>query len=207
MSDAPQDVDEGYIKYDAEWQVGPPPDAALVADLERWRAPLYEAGLIGYDDELRVGFGNLSARAREGGLFVISGTQTGHLDTTSGEHYALVTDVDLDANRVSSVGPVAASSEAMTHAALYALGVNIAAVVHVHSRALWDRYRGVLPTTAEDVAYGTPGMAREFGRLWRRSGFRESGIAVMAGHADGLLSIGASLEEAAGRMLKLNSAR
>ena len=207
MSQTPHDVDEGYIKYDAEWLPGPAPDAVHVAELERWRSPLFEAGLIGHDEALNVGYGNLSVRAETPGQFVITGTQTGHLAETSGEHYALVTEVDIDANRVRSVGPIAASSEAMTHAALYALGANVAAVVHVHSRELWNRYRDVLPTTASDVAYGTPQMAREFGRLWRRTGFREAGIAVMAGHDDGLLSIGATLEEAAQRMLALSSAR
>lgn len=207
MADSPQDIDEGYVKYESEWLPGDAPDAVRVADLERWRAPLYAAGLIGFDEEHNVGYGNLSVRAEAPGQFIISGTQTGHLAETHGAHYALVTRVDIDANRVSSIGPVAASSEAMTHAALYALAANVAAVVHVHSRPLWNRYRDVLPTTDPAVAYGTPQMAREFARLWKRGGLREAGIAVMGGHADGLLSTGATLEEAAERMLALSSAR
>lgn len=194
-------IDEGYIKYSSRWQPGPAPDAALVANLERWRRPLFDAGLIGYSAEYRVGYGNLSVRAADG--FVISGTQTGHIEATTGEHYALVTDVDLDGNSVCCTGPVQASSEAMTHAALYALSPDIGAVVHVHSAALWRRYRDRLPTTAPAVAYGTPEMAAAFADLWHHGDFRNRSVAVMAGHEDGLVSVGPALADAAGRMLEL----
>ncbi len=199
-------IDEGYIKYESHWSEGPPPDTAAAAELERWRRPLHDAGLIGHDAEHDVGYGNLSIRTGSGPAFIITGTQTGHLDTTGPEHYALVTRTDIDSNRVWSTGQVRASSEAMTHAAVYALSATIAAVVHVHSRALWNTYRYVLPTTEPAVAYGTPAMAAEFSRLWRTGSFREQGLAVMAGHDDGILSFGASLEEAAARILTLAGA-
>jgi hypothetical protein len=35
-------------------------------------------------------------------------------------------------------------------------------------------------------------------------GFKDAGIAVLAGHDDGLISFGTTLEEAASRMLLLN---
>lgn len=194
-------IDEGYVKYHSHWQAGPPPDADLVGELERWRRPLYDAGLIGYSDEHRVGFGNLSIRTPDG--FVISGTQTGHIEKTDGEHYALVTRVDLEANAVYCTGPVQASSEAMTHAALYALSAGINAVVHVHSAAMWRRYRDRLPTTAETVAYGTPEMAAAFATLWQRGEFRERRVAIMAGHEDGIVSVGPTLAAAATRILDL----
>jgi len=201
MSETPEGIDEGYVKYACDWSPGPPPDASLVDELNRWRAPLYAAGLIGHDARHDVGYGNISIRVPGDGRFVISGTQTGHIEATAGEHYALVTDVDVERNRVRCTGPIPASSEAMTHAALYALDDAIGAVVHGHSAELWHRYRNRLPTTNPDVAYGTPQMAREFARLWRDTGFREENVAVMAGHDDGLLSIGESLQLAAERML------
>jgi ribulose-5-phosphate 4-epimerase/fuculose-1-phosphate aldolase len=199
------EIDEGYVKYSSRWQPGPAPDAALVAELERWRRPLFDAGLIGYSTAHSVGYGNLSVRAANG--FVISGTQTGHVATTTGEHYALVTNVDLEANTVDCTGPIQASSEAMTHAALYGLSADIGAVVHVHSAALWQRYRDRLPTTASAVAYGTPEMAAAFADLWHYGDFRERAVAVMAGHEDGLVSIGPTLAHAATRMLELASRR
>ena len=207
MNDTPHGIDEGYVKYVCDWVEGPAPDASFVDDLNRWRAPLYAANLIGHDDRYDVGFGNLSVRGPGEGQFVISGTQTGHIEATTSEHYALVTGVDIAANRVTCLGPIHASSEAMTHAAIYGLDPAIGAVVHVHSSALWSRYRGELPTTDESVAYGTPAMAAEFERLWRESEFSKNGLAVMAGHDDGLVSIGATLEAATERMLALTESR
>jgi hypothetical protein len=196
-------VDEGYIKYDIDWTPGPAPDVDTTRELDTWRQRLFAAGLIGEYADLGVGYGNISKRAGAAGQFLISGTQTGHLQTTTAEHYALVTAVDVDANRVSCCGPVKASSEAMTHAAIYALDERIEAVVHVHSKALWDRYIGELPTTDSAIAYGTPGMAREFARLYAECGFDRVGIAIMAGHDEGIVSFGHSLEAAAQRVLSL----
>ena len=199
-------LDEGYIKYDIDWTPGAPVDAAAAKQLDTWRRALHDAGLIGIYRELGIGFGNLSMRAGEPGQFLISGTQTGELAETDASHYALVTHVDIDANTVACRGPVKASSEAMTHAAIYALDEGINAIVHVHSLRLWERYRHELPTTAATVAYGTPEMAREFSRLYEQSDLPRIGIAVMAGHEEGLVSFGPTLEIAARRMLALASA-
>ena len=196
-------IDEGYIKYDSHWTEGPAPDAELTAELERWRRPLYAAGLVGHYEEHNVGYGNLSVRTAVPGQFIVTGTQTGRLPETGPEHYALVTKTDIEANAVWSTGPVEASSEAMTHAAIYALSDAIMAIVHVHNPELWRRYRDVLPTTGADVSYGTPDMACEFSRLWSSGRFRNDGLAIMAGHEDGIVSIGRSIEEAAERVLAL----
>lgn len=196
-------IDEGYIKYDSDWTPGPAPDQELTSLLNSWRRPLFDAGLIGHYKDLGVGYGNLSVRLGSSEQFIISGTQTGHIADTDGQHYAHVTRYDINRNRVSSVGPAQASSESLTHAAIYELSNAINAVVHVHSRALWDELRDQLPTTAAEVSYGTPEMAREFTRLYGDTSFRASGVAVMAGHDEGIISIGRDLEEAATRILAL----
>ena len=102
------------------------------------RQPL-DARLIGQYEDLGIGYGNISVRRGSCDLFLISGTQTGHLPATDERHYSLVTDCDIRNNIVRCSGPVQASSEAMTHAAIYALGDAIGAVVHVHSAELWKR--------------------------------------------------------------------
>jgi hypothetical protein len=196
-------LDEGYTKYRIHWSPKPAPDAAAAKRVEEWRRPLFVAGLIGQYDDPPIGFGNISIRCGEPGQFLITGTQTGNIAYSNEAHYSLVTGYDIAENELSCSGPVQASSEALTHAAIYEMDPAINAVVHVHSKVLWDRYLNVLPTTRADIAYGTPGMAREFGRLYRESEFRSQGIAVMGGHAEGLLSIGASLELAATRILAL----
>lgn len=218
-------IDEGYIKYESHWTEAPLPCAALAAELERWRAPLYDAGLVGHYAHLNVGYGNLSIRAGTAGQFVITGTQTGHLARTAAEHYALVTRADSAGNTIWSTGPVRASSEALTHAALYGLSAEIGAVVHVHDARLWKRHLGKLPTTDASVAYGTPSMAEEFERLWsgtpgqdtppdsagdaprsrRGVSFREGGLAIMGGHEEGIVSVGRDLAEAARRVLALKA--
>ena len=197
-------IDEGYIKFDSDWTPGPAADSSLTALLERWRRPLFEAGLIGHYEDLGIGFGNLSVRADAGREFIISGTQTGRVVQTSGQHYARVTDYDIDANRVCSTGPVEASSESLTHAAIYELDPAINAVVHVHSKALWQSLLGRLPTTADGISYGTPEMAHEFERLYRDTAFASGGVAVMAGHEEGIIAFGGTLEEAARRILALS---
>ena len=196
-------IDEGYVKYQSFWTKAPTPYAAAVDELETWRRPLFEAGLIGEYKEHGIGYGNISIRCGEPGQFLISGTQTGHLARTDKAHYALVTSWNVHSNLVCCVGPVQASSEAMTHAAIYQLDQHIGAIVHVHSLLLWEKYKDELPTTRSEIAYGTPEMALEFRRLYRDTTFRSDRIAVMAGHEEGIISVGVSLEQAAKRVLDL----
>lgn len=195
-------ADEGYVKFTSDWRPGPAPDAAVTRELERWRRPLFEAGLIGHDEALGVGFGNLSLRTGRR-QFVVSGTQTGHVVATAGEHYTQVTDYDIAGNRVTCCGPVQASSESLTHAAVYEADPAVRAVVHAHSADLWRRSLQRLPTTRADAAYGTPEMAFEFLRLYRETEFARVGVAVMAGHDAGIVAIGPTLESAATRLLRL----
>jgi L-ribulose-5-phosphate 4-epimerase len=152
---------------------------------------------------LGIGFGNISVRASASGRFIISGTQTGHLAEVGGEHFALVTEFDLATNNVTCNGPIQASSESMTHATIYSLDASINAVVHIHSAEMWVRLSNVLPATDAEVAYGTPEMAKEFERLYGNTEFPATGVAIMAGHEDGLISIGGNLQEAASRVLEL----
>ncbi|HNP63794.1 MAG TPA: class II aldolase/adducin family protein [Woeseiaceae bacterium] len=196
-------IDEGYIKYRSHWSAGPAPSIEAARQLDNSRHLLFAAGLIGCYPDLGIGFGNISIRFGAPGQFLISGTQTGSLERTNEEHYALVTSYDIARNEVFCTGPVQASSEALTHAAIYELNVDIAAVVHVHSKPLWDKHLDRLPTTRSEIAYGTPGMAFEFRRLYETSTFRSDGLAVMGGHEEGLISIGGSLQQATAKVLAL----
>lgn len=195
-------IDEGYTKYRVDWRKGPPPHAAAIAELNECRNRLFDAGLVGHDAVHDVGYGNLSIRADDG-TFIITGTQTGHIARTDRGHYATVTGYDIDANRVRCVGPVQASSEALTHAAIYELDAAIRAIAHVHSADLWHRLLDRIPTTSADVPYGTPDMAREFGRLYRETELPDTGVAAMAGHQDGIVAFGSDIGAAGGRLLAL----
>jgi len=195
-------IDEGFIKFDCRWTKSPPLENGMINELNKWRRLLFDAGLVGQYKDTGIGFGNISMRSGSETQFVISGTQTGHLADLTGAHCCQVTDHDIRDNRISCHGPVRASSESLTHAAIYELDPAIQAVVHVHSDTLWRGLRDRIPTTNPDVAYGTPEMAEEFGRIYRDTDFASSEIAVMGGHDGGLISIGHNMAEAAGRFLE-----
>jgi hypothetical protein len=194
-------VDEGVIKFCCTWIERPPLASWRVEALDDWRDRLYGHGLIGYDAAERVGYGNVSVRDPPSRAILITGTQTGHLPALGPEHYTLLTDYDIDGNRVTCTGPIQASSESLTHLALYELGEACNAVVHVHDDRAWRALSGRVPTTAPEVAYGTPAMARELQRLWREDALARVRIAAMHGHAGGLISFGTDLDEAGAVML------
>ncbi|MEJ2178832.1 MAG: class II aldolase/adducin family protein [Gammaproteobacteria bacterium] len=195
-------TDEGYIKYRCIRIEGDPPSPESVHVLNAYRQHMHTLGLIGHSSELNVDFGNISIRAPLPAQMIISGTQTGHLTTLSAEHYCLITDADIEQNRVIYQGKIKPSSETLTHVAIYDLSAEIHGVIHVHAQAQWQRLLYKIPTTAPDVAYGTSEMAREFQRLYRESELSEMGIAAMHGHAAGIISFGNDLEQAEQRLLK-----
>jgi L-ribulose-5-phosphate 4-epimerase len=194
---------EGVVKYAFDHVRRPLAPSSELAELLTWRTSLFARGLIGADGE-GLGYGNLSARRFTSPRFLISGSQTSGLEQVDGRHFAEVTMVDLDRNFLRCVGETQASSEALTHAALYAADPEIRGVVHVHSGPIWDRHRHRLPTTGDDVAYGTPQMAHEVIRLYRRGPVGHEGVIVMGGHRDGLIAYGPSLSQAARAILALD---
>jgi hypothetical protein len=132
--------------------------------------------------------------------FIISGTQTGNQAHLDGHFYVRVLSVNAPANSLRCEGPVDASSESMTHAAVYAADSNITCVLHVHHLDHWNRLLYHIPTTDSAVAYGTPAMAEEVGRLFRETALAEIGVFAMAGHEEGLVSFGRNPEQALERL-------
>lgn len=193
---------EGVIKYRLEHRPAAGPAAEEVAELEAWRQILFELKLIGQDPERYdgLGYGNVSCR-RDGASFLISASQTGHLPRLTPAHYCRVLDSDPLRNRLLAEGPLPPSSEALTHGAVYAADSALRAVLHVHGPALWRAGLALgWPATPARVPYGTPAMASEVAGLLRNRGAGEFGVIVMAGHQDGVLAFGGSVD-AAGRNL------
>lgn len=188
-------IDEGVIKFDCDYTPAPAPTGALVEVLDRWRSRLFDTGLIGEYAEVRVGYGNVSAK-RADGTVLVSGTQTGHRARLGAQGYAQILEYDLSRNFVRCRGPVRPSSETLTHMALYDAIPECRAVFHVHDRDAWHRLRDSLPTTSADVAYGTPAMALELARLYRETDFAIDRLAVMGGHDDGLIAFGRTPDDA-----------
>lgn len=187
-------IDEGYIKFQCYWQKA----AALQEDLSElihWRNKLFQMGLIGYYPDINVGFGNISQKVK-GKQFIISGTQTGHIEHIQAEQFTIVTDYSISTNEVWCKGPVKASSESMTHAMIYENDPMVEAVIHIHSKACWKQLINQVPTTRKEVPYGTPEMANEITRLFYETEVKTNKIIVMAGHEEGILSFGICLKEA-----------
>lgn len=200
---------EGVIRFDAvhEWrplEERPFGEAARV--LSAWRGILAHLRLLGRDPSRYegLGYGNVSARVGPFGdvprgrrRFLVTGTQTAHVAQATLREFCLVESWDLAGNRVTSAGPVAPSSESLTHAALYDASPAVRVVLHAHAPELWRRARELgLPVTREAAANGTPEMAAEVQRLYREGTFASVRVAAMGGHEDGVIAFGGTAEEA-----------
>lgn len=187
--------DEGYVKYRCLHTPGPAPTHPDFAALDALRTELFDAGLLGARAD-GVGFGNVSVRAG-GASFVVTATATGGARVLGAEGYCLVTGWDVDGNWVHSTGPRQASSEAMSHGALYRADPSVGCVAHAHSRALFDRLLAAgAPATPPDAAFGTPDMARALALLAARHTGRAL-LMVMSGHDEGVMACGPDIPSVA----------
>jgi L-ribulose-5-phosphate 4-epimerase len=144
------------------------------------------------------GFGNISQRLTTPDLqFMISGTQTGHLNVLKRQDYCLITQASPQVNTIISTGETKPSSEALTHASVYLQNPQIQAVIHVHCPEIWQHTQALsLAHTAVNVAYGTPEMANAVTQLFKSEGWRETAVFSMLGHEDGVIAFGDSLSQA-----------
>ena len=188
-----------YIKFKCNWIKGTI-EKEKIKELNFWRNKLFEMNLIGvYKDG--VGFGNISERSN-GNNFIITGSATGGIEKLNEEHYCEVTEFNFKENSLSCVGKIKASSESLTHAAIYKSLEEVNAVIHVHNLKLWEKLLDKVPTTKKEIEYGTPEMAEEMQRLLSKEETREKKIIVMKGHKEGVVSFGSNLKEAGKIMLK-----
>lgn len=183
-------MDDGYIKYTSTRRDGTVPSSATLDELNRARTTLFDLGLIGVYDN-GVGYGNLSVRVTGDDQFVITASATGSQRILQTEQFCLVESFSIQANHVQSVGPLPASSESMTHGAVYAAHPGVHCVIHVHSRILFDHLLQTgAPATPADVPYGTTAMADRVAQLVTRQPHLPS-VFAMAGHMDGVVAYGA----------------
>lgn len=184
---------EGVIQYTSEYRSGP---KAEVSDIEGaivlWRLAR-SWGWIG-QDITGVCYGNASQRDQYNpNSFWITGTQTGCKDSLRIEDWCCVTGWDFKANRVVSQGPIRASSEAMTHAAIYTANPLVHCVAHVHTSNLWTVLQQDHSTSPESAGYGTPDIAFAVERIAKDS--KPPNLIILLGHQDGLLFWGSEANE------------
>ena len=195
-------MDEGVIKYHCHWIKREPVETLSIADLMKKRDLMHSLGLIGVYEN-GIGFGNVSQRINNSNQFIISGTQTAHFPTLKPEYYTVVTDFNIEENSLTCCGPIKASSESLTHAAIYYYQPKIMGIIHIHNYQLWQKLMFKVPTSNPDVPYGTPQMAKEMFRLFDQENLGGEKILVMAGHEDGVICFGKDLDEAVNILFNL----
>ena len=158
-------------------------------ELNKYRRKLLRFGTIGIDAN-GVGFGNLSVRDGATSHFYITGSGTGKLLELTPVDCARVVAYDFARNWLQCEGLTVASSESLTHAAIYESDPTTCAVIHCHDTKLWTALLHKVPTTPEKVEYGTPEMAYAVRSLFDNTDVRKKKIFVMAGHEGGVVAFG-----------------
>jgi L-ribulose-5-phosphate 4-epimerase len=184
-----------YIKFTCERAATKITPFDGLAELNAYRRKLLQLRLIGVDSN-GVGFGNLSMRDGATSNFYITGSATGGLPELTLANCARVVAYDFKRNWLRCVGAAIASSESLTHAAVYESDARAGAVIHCHDSKLWTALLNQAPTSSKAVEYGTPEMAYEVLRLFNLTDVKSRKILVMAGHEGGIVAFGRDLEEA-----------
>lgn len=187
--------DDGYVKYTSIWTKTAVLNSAI-DELIVYRNKLAALNLIGvYPDG--IGYGNISQRINQTAQFIISGTQTGQNKIALPEHFCKVTNVNISENKLLCEGPVQASSEAMTHAAIYLADIHVKTVIHVHHQEMWQQLKNIVTTTDISIPYGTPEMANAmFSAVNDIEKNKLPKIIITAGHQEGIFTFGNNLKDA-----------
>lgn len=188
---------EGVIKFENIHVLKNVIKPTQIKTLSEYRNKLRDLKLIGGGTKRYhgLGFGNVSRRLMNN-QFIITGSQTGALEKLIAKDYSLVTKFSIDQNKLWSQGLTDASSESMTHAALYQISSKIKSIFHVHFPDLWEKKDQLpIPQTPTNVAYGTPAMARAIQKAYLKAHKPMKGVIIMAGHEDGVIAFGPTPQE------------
>ena len=192
---------EGIIKYKCENQLMDAVTDAMIADINLIRTLLFDLKLIGIDYRESVdgiGFGNISKRIINNQFtnnqFVISGSGTGNKRILNAKDFSTVVNCDIQNNFLHSKGLCNASSESLSHFAVYKSLKNINFVIHIHNLELWNYWKNKTTTTDENAQYGTPEMANSIIDCVKQfNETHEPKAVVMGGHIEGMLFFGEDL--------------
>lgn len=193
---------ERYVKFKVELQESELPEYPGFELLNRTRTQLHHLGLIGAFPN-GIGFGNLSMRIDSGDEFLISATATGAERDIAAADYCRVERVEIEQNRVHCSGLARASSETMSHAAVYRARSDAACVIHIHSRRIFDRLLAEdYPCTPRAAEFGTPAIARAIETLAAAIS-EPAAVFAMGGHDEGVIAYGPSIPAARDLLLNL----
>jgi L-ribulose-5-phosphate 4-epimerase len=188
-------AETGSVKFTCDRVVVELSRFAGFDELNKYRRKLLRLGTIGIDAN-GVGFGNLSVRNGATSRFYITGSGTGKLPELTPADCARVVAYHFARNWLQCEGLTVASSESLTHAAVYESDPTTGAVIHCHDMKLWTALLHKVPTTPEKVEYGTPEMAYAVRGLFDSTDVRKKKIFLMAGHEGGVVAFGRDLRSA-----------
>ena len=183
---------EGVIKFNAKQISSNSISNNEFEKIAPWRDKCVHKSYIGVADD-GIGYGNISFRSGNNNEFIISASATGNIKISKAEDYSKIMAFDIKNNTLECIGGKLASSESLSHAAIYNCNPEIKTVLHIHNIDLWNKYKNILPTTSKQIEYGTQDMANAIAKLTLSIG-KNQGIIVMGGHIEGLLSFGETLE-------------
>jgi hypothetical protein len=178
---------DNYIKYQCILNSKQIEKFPEFEEINQVRFKLKNRNLIGVNPN-GLSFGNISVRDGDNERFYITCSQTGDKEYLVADDFALVKKCDIDRNIVECDGLFPASSESMSHAALYDASPSIKAVIHIHSKELWNKYLYKSPTSPEDCEYGSPDLAHALRRIADQNiANTANGVIICAGHEDGIM--------------------
>jgi L-ribulose-5-phosphate 4-epimerase len=188
-------TEEGSIKYRCIHNNKALNYMPIMDEINLYRTKLRELGLIGIYPS-QISFGNISYRLNNES-FIISGTMTGAIEYLKPEHFAIVDKADINNNTVYCRGQIYASSESLTHSAIYKIESSMNSVIHIHSVELWSKLLQKVPTTPSTAKYGTPEIANSIKEIFRANNdILNKGIIALGGHQDGLITFSSDINSA-----------
>jgi len=191
------------VKFSCEQLSAKIASLAGFRELNRCRRELVRLGMVGVDAN-GVGFGNLSVRDGTTSRFYITGSGTGGIADLTPADLSRVVACDFERNWLQFEGARIASSESLTHAAVYQSDPNACAIIHCHHLKLWKAllHNHEVPATPSGIAYGTPELAYAVQRLFQTTGVKDRKIFVMKAHEAGLIVFGKTMAEALAVLLQ-----
>lgn len=199
---------EGVIRFEYALEIRPAPgtESTEFARLNAWRSILHRLSLLGqcpsrYDG---FGYGNVSLRPDAGDpAFLVTASQTSGLPVAASTDWTRVDAADLRTFHVVATGSLPPSSEAMTHAMIYAADPAMRCVLHVHCPEIWRRTEALgVPATPAHITYGTPDLAAAVAGLLQSTTVRPL-VFTTLGHEDGVFACGTDIDATAHALIDL----
>ncbi|MBP7553884.1 MAG: class II aldolase/adducin family protein [Spirochaetes bacterium] len=187
-------MEEGIIKFKIERRIKNfSIEASLYEDIDKARKILRDYNLIGVYADLKLGYGNISKKLNEK-EFLISGSQTGHLESLNGSFWSVIEDSDFNNNSVKCKGGIEPSSETLSHSAFYTFNKSINCVIHIHQKIMWlELIKNGYMATSPNAEYGSRALYKELIELIKNNSKSDPIVIAMSGHEDGILVAGSSI--------------